>query len=67
MSIFSDHENGYMDDYEYREECKRMNRQDRYERENLDDFPQGICNSDKNESQNEWILENLKRRKESEE
>ena len=37
MSIFSDHENGYMDDYEYREECKRMNRQDRYEREHLDE------------------------------
>ena len=33
MSIFSDYENGYMDDYEYREECKRMNRQDRYERD----------------------------------
>ena len=33
MSIFSDYELGYMDDFEYREECKRMNRQDRYERE----------------------------------
>lgn len=33
MSIFSDHDNGYMDDFEYREECKRMNRQDRIERE----------------------------------
>jgi hypothetical protein len=33
MSIWSDYENGYMDDYEYREECKRMNRQDRYERD----------------------------------
>jgi hypothetical protein len=33
MSIFSDYENGYMDEYEYREECKRMNIQDRYERE----------------------------------
>ena len=35
MSIFSDYENGYMDDYEYREECKRMDRQDRYERVRL--------------------------------
>lgn len=33
MSIFSDHENGYMDDYEYEQECRRMNRQDRYERD----------------------------------
>ena len=33
MSIFSDHENGYMDDYEFEQECRRMNRQDRYERE----------------------------------
>ena len=39
MSIFSDHELGYMDDYEYREECKRMNRQDRYEREHEFDDP----------------------------
>lgn len=37
MSIFSDHELGYMDDYEYREECKRMNRQDRWEREHEDE------------------------------
>lgn len=33
MSIFSDYKYGYMDDYEYREECKRMNCQGRYERE----------------------------------
>ena len=29
MSIFSDHDNGYMDDFEFREECKRMNRAER--------------------------------------
>ena len=33
MSIFSDHNWGAMSDYEYREECKRMNREDRYELE----------------------------------
>ena len=32
MSIFSDHELGYMDDFEFEQECKRMNRQDRHER-----------------------------------
>ena len=26
MSIFSDHELGYMDDFEYQHECRRMNR-----------------------------------------
>ena len=39
MSIFSDYENGYMDNYEYREECKRMNIQDRYERDHEFDEP----------------------------
>ena len=33
MSIFSDYENGYMDDFEYEQECRRMNRQDRWERD----------------------------------
>ena len=33
MSIFSDYEHGYMDDFEFKQECNRMNRQDRYERE----------------------------------
>ena len=39
MSIFSDYKNGYLDEYEYREECKRMNIQDRYEREHEFDEP----------------------------
>lgn len=29
MSIFSDHESGYMDDFEYQQECRRMNRAER--------------------------------------
>ena len=33
MSIFSDYENGYMDDFEYEQECRRMNRQDRWEQD----------------------------------
>ena len=33
MSIFSDHSAGAMSDAEFRNECNRMNRQDRYERE----------------------------------
>lgn len=33
MSIFSDYECGALSDYEYREECKRMNREERCERE----------------------------------
>ena len=30
MSIYSDYEVGAMDDYEYREACKRENRRERY-------------------------------------
>ena len=37
MSIFSDHKCGAMDDFEFREECKRMNRRDRYEYDEFDD------------------------------
>ena len=37
MSIFSDHELGYMDDFEFREECKRMNRQERWDQEHEDE------------------------------
>jgi len=33
MSIFSDHECGAMDDDEFRDACRRLNRMDRYERE----------------------------------
>lgn len=33
MSIFSDYECGAMSYEEFREECKRMDRQERYERE----------------------------------
>lgn len=33
MSIFSDYECGALSCDEYREECKRMNSRDRYERE----------------------------------
>ena len=39
MSIFSDHECGALSDFEYDQECRRMNRQDRYEREHLYDDP----------------------------
>lgn len=35
MSIFSDYECGALSDDEFRNECNRMNRQDRYEREHL--------------------------------
>ena len=38
MSIFSDHECGALDDYEFEQECRRMNREDRYEREHLDEI-----------------------------
>lgn len=37
MSIFSDYECGAMDEFEFKEECKRMDRQERYEREHLFD------------------------------
>lgn len=37
MSIFSDYENGYLDDDEYREECVRMNAEDRCERDHMFD------------------------------
>lgn len=37
MSIFSDYQHGYMDDFEFEQECARMNREDRYEREHLDE------------------------------
>lgn len=37
MSIFSDHECGALSDFEFDQECRRMNRQDRYEREHLYD------------------------------
>lgn len=40
MSIFSDHDCGAMDDFEFREECKRMDRQERYEREHMFDEEQ---------------------------
>ena len=33
MSIFSDYEYGAMSYEEFREECKRMDRQEKYERE----------------------------------
>ena len=33
MSIFSDYECGAMDDDEFRDACRRLNRMDRYERE----------------------------------
>lgn len=39
MSIFSDHECGALSDFEFDQECRRMNRQDRYEREHLYDDP----------------------------
>ena len=35
MCIFSDYQHGYMDDFEFEQECARMNRDDRYEREHL--------------------------------
>ena len=41
MSIFSDHELGYMDDFEYEQECRRMNREDRYEREMMESLFDG--------------------------
>ena len=37
MSMFSDYECGAMDEFEYREACKSMNRRDRYEREHMYD------------------------------
>ena len=33
MSIFSDYKVGALSDWEYEQECRRMNREDRYERE----------------------------------
>ena len=33
MSIFSDHKHGAMDDFEFEQECRTMNRRDRYERD----------------------------------
>ena len=37
MSIFSDHNCGALSDDEFREECKRMDRRERYEREHMYD------------------------------
>ena len=37
MSIFSDYYAGAMTDEEFRDECKRMDRQERYEREHMYD------------------------------
>lgn len=33
MSIFSDHKVGALSDWEFEQECRRMNRQGRWERE----------------------------------
>ena len=41
MSIFSDHDLWYMDDFEYEQECRRMNREDRYEREIMESLFDG--------------------------
>lgn len=39
MSIFSDHKYGAMDDFEFEQECRTMNRRDRYERDHeYDEF-----------------------------
>ena len=35
MSIFSDFKVGALSEQEYRDECIRMNREDRYERERM--------------------------------
>ena len=40
MSIFSDYKCGALSYDEYREDCKRMDRQDRYEREHQFDEPE---------------------------
>ena len=45
MSIFSDHDCGAMDDFEFREECKRMDREERY----FDDLDQSEEEEDLNE------------------
>ena len=39
MSIFSDHKVGAISDWEFEQECRRMNREDRYEREHEFDDP----------------------------
>lgn len=33
MSIFSDHKVGALSDWEFEQECRRMNRRERYEQE----------------------------------
>ena len=39
MSIFSDYKVGALSDFEFEQECNRMNRQDRWEREHMyDDY-----------------------------
>lgn len=38
MSIYSDYKCGALSDAEFRDECIRENRRDRYEREYIDDF-----------------------------
>lgn len=48
MSIFSDHECGALDDYEFAQECRRMNAQDRYERERLDEIDEEEAEEEKN-------------------
>ena len=37
MSIFSDYAHGCMSDFEFEQECARMNREDRCDRERLDE------------------------------
>ena len=37
MSIFSDYKVGVISDFEFRQECMRMNREDRWDREHMYD------------------------------
>lgn len=41
MSIFSDYKVGALSDWEYEQECRRMNREDRYERDMMESLFDG--------------------------
>jgi len=41
MSIFSDHKVGAISDWEFEQECRRMNREDRYERDIIESLFDG--------------------------
>ena len=43
MSIFSDYKVGALSDFEFEQECARMNRQDRWERDHMYDDLNGGC------------------------